>query len=80
MWTLYFAVVVWLLSSSFSSFFMAAHSNGQAMAAHSNGQAILYFTPVVSIFFLSSFSSPILSGQRLDVYRTSVHDVALVQI
>jgi len=28
----------------------------------------------------SSFSSPNLSGRRLDVYRTSTHGVALVQI
>jgi len=47
----------------------------------------LYFCPVVSIFFLllllSSFfffSSPNLSGRRLDVYHTSTHGVALVQI
>jgi len=36
----------------------------------------LYFAAVVSFFF----SSPILSGQRLDVYRTFTHDVALVRI
>jgi len=38
----------------------------------------LYFCCVVSLFFL--FSSPNLSGRRLDVYHTSTHDVALVQI
>ena len=41
----------------------------------------LCFTAVVSLFssfFL--FSSPILSGRRLDVYHASGHDVALVQI
>jgi len=37
----------------------------------------VYFCPVVSIFF---FSSPNLSGRRLDVYHTSTHGVALVQI
>jgi len=31
-----------------------------------------------SIFYL--FSSPNLSGRRLDVYHTSTHDVALVRI
>jgi len=36
-----------------------------------------YFCPVVSIFF---FSSPNLSGHRLDVYHTSTHGVALVRI
>ena len=46
------------------------------------GQAII-FCPVVSIFLSSSsfiFSSPNLSGRRLDVYHTSTHGVALVQI
>jgi len=34
------------------------------------------------LFLLSSFfiSSPNLSGQRLDVYHTSTHDVSLVRI
>jgi len=40
----------------------------------------LYFCPVVSIFYLSFFSSPNLSGHRLDVYHTSTHGVALVRI
>jgi len=31
-------------------------------------------------FFLSSFSSPNLSGRRLDVYHTFTHGVALVRI
>jgi len=41
----------------------------------------LYFHPVVSSIFLSIFfSSPNLSGRRLNIYRTSTHCVALVQI
>jgi len=44
----------------------------------------LYFCPVVSFFYLLSssffFSSPNLSGRRLDVYHTSTHGVALVRI
>ena len=43
----------------------------------------LYFCPVVSFFFFllsSFFSSPNLSGRRLDVYHTSTHGVALVRI
>jgi len=44
----------------------------------------LYFTPVVSNFLLflllSSLSTPNLNGRILDVYYTSTHDVALVQI
>jgi len=43
------------------------------------GQAIIFCS---CGFCLSSFffSSPILSGRRLDVYHTSTHDMALVQI
>jgi len=44
----------------------------------------LYFCPVVSFYLLLSssifFSSPNLSGHRLDAYHTSTHDVALVRI
>jgi len=39
----------------------------------------LCFHPVVSVFLLL-FSSPSLSGRRLDVYHTSTHGVALVRI
>ena len=37
---------------------------------------------VAASFYLSFylFSSPNLSGRRLDVYHTSTHDVALVRI
>jgi len=35
---------------------------------------ILYFAPAVT-FFLSWFSSPNLSGRRLDAYHTSTHAV-----
>jgi len=40
----------------------------------------LYFCPVVSFFYLSFFSSPNLTGRRLDVYHTWTHGVALVRI
>jgi len=54
------------------------------MAALCNRGGALYFCPVVS-FLLSSFfhllfSSPNLSGRRLDVYHTLAHGVALVRI
>ena len=35
---------------------------------------------LLSSFFFYLFSSPNLSGRRLDVYRTSIHGVALVRI
>jgi len=45
------------------------------------GFIIIIFCPVVSFFFLLSFFSlPNLSGRRLNVYQTSTHGVALVQI
>jgi len=40
--------------------------------------ADIIFLPVVSFFFF--YSSPNLSGRRLDVYHTSTHGVALVRI
>jgi len=43
------------------------------------GQAT-YFYRVVSSFFFFLFSSPNLSGRRVDVYHTSTHCVALVEI
>jgi len=38
----------------------------------------LYFCPVVSFYLF--YSSPNISRGRLDVYHTSIHDVALVRI
>jgi len=42
----------------------------------------IFIHPVVSFFYLSFyiFSSPNLSGRRLDVYHTSTHGVALLRI
>ena len=40
----------------------------------------LYFCPVISIVYRLFFSSPNLSGRRLDVYHTLTHSVALVRI
>jgi len=52
------------------------------MVALCNRADHIYFHPVVSFHLLSSsfFSSPNLSGRRLDVYHTSTHGVALVRI
>jgi len=52
----------------------------QALMPYEIGQAIIYLP---SGFYLSSIffiSSPNLSGRRSDVYHTSAHGVALVQI
>jgi len=53
------------------------------MVALCNRADHIYFHPV-SFFFLllssSFFSSPNLSGRRLDVYHTLAHGVALVRI
>ena len=51
------------------------------MAALCNRGA-LYFCPVISIYLsiFFFFSSPNLSGSRLDVYHTLTHGVALVRI
>ena len=52
------------------------------MAARSYGQAIIFFpcgfSDLLLLLLLSIFSSPNLSGRRLDVYHTSTHGVALV--
>ena len=52
------------------------------MAALCNRGAIIFLCcGLFFFFFLSSFfSSPNLSGRRLDVYHTLAHDVALVRI
>jgi len=42
------------------------------------GQAIIFLS--CGFFLYIVFSSPILSGQRLDVYHTFTHDVALVRV
>jgi len=45
------------------------------------GQAIIFSSCGLLSFFLHScFSSPNLSGRRLDVYHSSTHGVALVRI
>jgi len=56
--------------------------NSVFMAALCN-RGPLYFSPVISIFLSSIFylfSSPNLSGRRLDIYHTLTHGVALVRI
>jgi len=59
----------------------AAFNGGRHLysAGRPSGWALAH----ISSFFLSSssfFSSPNLSGNRLDVYHTSTHGVALVRI
>jgi len=57
------------------------HSYSFVMVALCN-RADHYIFPLwfLSFFFLSFFSSPNLSGRRLDVYHISTHRVALVRI
>ena len=63
----HYIFVLWFVSM----FIMAALCNRE-------GQ---YFCPVVSFYLFSFFfSSPNLSGRRLDVYHISTHGVALVRI
>ena len=52
------------------------------MAALCNRRAIIFLpcSFFLSIYLLPFFSSPNLSGRRLDVYHTSTHGVALVRI
>ena len=59
------------------------YCDGQALLwpPYGIGQAIVFFALWFLSFYLSSsFSSPNLSGRRLDVYHTSTHGVALVRI
>ena len=44
------------------------------------GQAIIFLPCGFFLLLLSFFSSPNLSSRRLDVYHTSTHGVALMQI
>jgi len=44
------------------------------------GQAIIFLPCGFFFFIYLLFSSPNLSGRRLDVYHTSTHGVALVRI
>jgi len=68
-----------LYSAGWPSHWASAHI--LVMAALCN-RGPLCFCPVISIFYrlLSFFSSPNLSGRRLDVYHTLTHGVALVRI
>ena len=64
---------------------MCLHVNRRAqwliiMVALCNRETIYIFILFLSSFFLSFFSSPNLSGHRLDLYHTSTHGVALVRI
>jgi len=54
--------------------------SGLVMVALCNRADHYIFFLFFSFFFLSFFSSPNLSGRRLDVYHTSAHGVALMQI
>ena len=56
-------------------------SNAPFTLVEREEKSILYFTPVVSIFFFLSFSQLILSSPTLEVYHTfHTHGVASLQI
>jgi len=58
---------------------VGSHDDGFIMAALCNGGHYIFALWFLSaIFYL--FSSPNLSGHKLDVYHTSTHGVALVRI
>jgi len=65
----HYIFILWFLS-----FFMAA-----VRCRGGHYVFVLWFL-LSSIFYHLSFSSPILSRRRLDVYHTYTHGVALVQI
>jgi len=50
------------------------------MAALCNRAGHYIFILWFLLFFPSAFSSNVLSRRKLDIYNTSTHDVALVQI
>jgi len=55
-------------------------SSGTGSPGWSRKKGRKTFVVVVVLLLLSFFISPVLSGHILDVYHTSTHDVALVQI
>jgi len=61
------------LNGHFSGLFMVALCNRETIYIF-----MLWFVLLPSFFFF--FSSPNLSGRRLDVYHTLAHGVALVRI
>jgi len=65
----HYIFVLWFLPSFFLSFLWLPYGIRQAIIFLSCG-----------FYLLSFFSSPNLSGCRLDVYHTSTHDVALLRI
>ena len=65
------------LASSVELFRAAVLALYSFMVALCNRADHIYFHAVSFFFFISS---PNLSGQRLDVYHTSTHGVALVRI
>jgi len=62
-------LLIWCQCHVFVNIIMAALWN---RASH--------YTCIFMLWFVSFFSSPTLSSRRLDVYHTSTHGVALVQI
>ena len=79
--------LVWLLNTTLNLmtlFILVLRVSRTVFMAALCNRGPLYFCPVISVFYLSSifffFSSPNLSGHRLDLYHASTHGVALVPI
>jgi len=67
---------IFILFLSSSSFFFLLYGR----PPYAIGQTIYIFMLFLLLLLLSFFSSPNLSGRRLDVYHISAHGVALVRI
>ena len=79
-----YLVLLWtvvLFGMCFCTYFPALHNYCLLWSPYVIGQTII-FLPCGFYLLLSSFffSSPNLSGRRLDVYHISTHGVALVRI
>jgi len=66
----------------YGNYIVSMHVINFVMATLCNraGHYIFALSFLLSLFLSFFFSSPNLSGQRLDVYHTCTHGVALVQI
>jgi len=78
------ATVAWYVSPLLHESRRRAEGRTPLVVAALCNRGTIIFLPcdfyLLSIVYLLSFSSPNLSGHRLDLYHTSAHGVALVRI